>query len=145
MPITKTQHVQLFWKSNQNATFHELKSTLKIGYNWLHICGVMLVFLLYCCTFSFPLKKPNYKTPCSFLYGFKHGRFVFILNEKQFPDVTAEEFLFLNVDLTCAQCENLNWEYNSIFSATPHLSCILFYGIIILWCTKYVCLVSQRK
>ncbi len=25
-------------KDNQNVTFHELKSTLKIGYNWSHIC-----------------------------------------------------------------------------------------------------------
>ncbi len=38
MPITKTKHVQLFWKDNQDVKFHEPKSTLKIGYNWLHIC-----------------------------------------------------------------------------------------------------------
>ncbi len=38
MPITKTKHVQ--------HTFDELKSTLKIGYNWLHICGIMLVFFV---------------------------------------------------------------------------------------------------
>ncbi len=46
MPITKTIQVQLFRKDSQNVTFHELKSTLKIGNNWLHICGVMLVFLV---------------------------------------------------------------------------------------------------
>ncbi len=44
MPITKTQYVRLIWKDNQNVTFHELKSILKKGYNWLHICGAMLVF-----------------------------------------------------------------------------------------------------
>ncbi len=32
-------------KDNQHVTFHELKSTLKIGYNWLHICRVMLIYL----------------------------------------------------------------------------------------------------
>ncbi len=44
MPITRTKHVHLFWKDKQNVTFHELISTLKIGYNWLNICGVMLDF-----------------------------------------------------------------------------------------------------
>ncbi len=32
-------------KDYLNVTFHKLKSTLKNGYNWLHICGVMVVFL----------------------------------------------------------------------------------------------------
>ncbi len=45
MPTTKTKHVQVFLKDTKTVTFHQLKSTLKIGYNWLHICGVMLVFL----------------------------------------------------------------------------------------------------
>ncbi len=44
LPITKTKHVQLLWEHNQNVTFNELKSSLKIGYNRLHICGVMPVF-----------------------------------------------------------------------------------------------------
>ncbi len=36
---------KLFSTDNRNVTFHELKLTLKIGYNWLHIWGLMLVFL----------------------------------------------------------------------------------------------------
>ncbi len=44
MHLTKVKRVQLFWNDNQNVTFHELKSTLKIGYNWLDIFGFMLVF-----------------------------------------------------------------------------------------------------
>ncbi len=32
--------------NDQKVTFHELKSTLKKGYNWLHIWGVMIIFLL---------------------------------------------------------------------------------------------------
>ncbi len=36
---------QIKFKDNQNVTLHELKATLKRGYNWLHICGVMPVFL----------------------------------------------------------------------------------------------------
>ncbi len=47
MPTTKTKHFHLFWKDSQNVTFHEPKSTLKIGYNWYHICGVMLVFFCF--------------------------------------------------------------------------------------------------
>ncbi len=46
IPITRTKQVQLFWNDNENVTFHELKSTLIICYYWLHICGVLLVFLL---------------------------------------------------------------------------------------------------
>ncbi len=30
MPITKSDHVQLFRNDNQNVTFHELKLTLKL-------------------------------------------------------------------------------------------------------------------
>ncbi len=47
MPITTTKQVQLFWKDDQNLTFHELKSTLKKGYNRLHVCGAMLIFLFF--------------------------------------------------------------------------------------------------
>ncbi len=39
----------IIWKYNKNVTFCELKLTLKIGYNLLHICRVMLVFLFLCC------------------------------------------------------------------------------------------------
>ncbi len=39
----KTRSIIL--KDYQNVKFHEPKLTLKIGYNWLHICGVMIVFL----------------------------------------------------------------------------------------------------
>ncbi len=45
MLITKIKHVQLFGKDYRNGAFHKLKSILKEGLNWLHICGVMLVFL----------------------------------------------------------------------------------------------------
>ncbi len=45
MPITKTKQVQLFWNDSQKVTFHELKKHLKLSYSWLHIWGVMVVFL----------------------------------------------------------------------------------------------------
>ncbi len=41
----KTKHVRLFRRDNQNVTLYELIPILKLGYNWLLICGVMLVFL----------------------------------------------------------------------------------------------------
>ncbi len=46
MRKTKTKHVKMVRKGNQKKAFHELKQALKIGYNWMHILGVMLVFLL---------------------------------------------------------------------------------------------------
>ncbi len=45
MPITRTKHVQLFWKDNQSVTFNEPKSTLKKGYNWF-------AYLWRCASFS---------------------------------------------------------------------------------------------
>ncbi len=35
-----------YFEDNQKVTFRELKSTPKIGYNWLQICGVILFFSL---------------------------------------------------------------------------------------------------
>ncbi len=60
MSITRTKHVQLFWKDYQNVTFHELKSTLKKGYNWLHIWGVMVVFLFSAARGARKLMKPKH-------------------------------------------------------------------------------------
>ncbi len=33
MPITKTKHVQSFWKDKQKVTFHKLEYTLKKTFN----------------------------------------------------------------------------------------------------------------
>ncbi len=62
MPKTKTQRVQLFYKDNQNVTFHELKSTLKKG-NIVIGC----IFVELCLFFCFgaaegarKLMKPKY-------------------------------------------------------------------------------------
>ncbi len=41
MPIIKRKRVLLFKKNSQQVTFHELIYHLKLGYNWLHIWGVM--------------------------------------------------------------------------------------------------------
>ncbi len=49
MHLRKTKHVQLFQKDDQNVSFHELEKTLTISYNWLHIWGVMLIFLFKYC------------------------------------------------------------------------------------------------
>ncbi len=32
-------------KRSQKVTFQELKKQLKLGYNWLHIWGIIIVFL----------------------------------------------------------------------------------------------------
>ncbi len=33
----------IIWNDSQKVTFHGLKLHLKLGYNWLHIWGVMIV------------------------------------------------------------------------------------------------------
>ncbi len=44
MPTIKTKNVQIFCEDNQKVAFHELKSILEKGFNWLHISGFMIVF-----------------------------------------------------------------------------------------------------
>ncbi len=43
---SKDKHVKLFFKDNPNVMVHAYKLILKIGNNWLHISGVMLMFLV---------------------------------------------------------------------------------------------------
>ncbi len=47
-------------KDNQDVAFREFKSTLKIGYNWLHICGVMLDFRFSATGGARKLMKPKH-------------------------------------------------------------------------------------
>ncbi len=54
-------------------------------------------------TFSLPLEKLNFKSPCSFLYRFEHAKLVFILMGNTVPCRTFRGISFKNVDLTCAQ------------------------------------------
>ncbi len=81
MPITKTKHVHVLWQDNQKVTRHELKQTLKRAQNWLHIWGVMLIFLFQCCvsTFLLLLKKLTSKNHSSFLYRLQHATLVLFL------------------------------------------------------------------
>ncbi len=45
MPIKKKKNVSLFLNDSQNVSFNKLKYQQKLGVNWLHIWGVMIVFL----------------------------------------------------------------------------------------------------
>ncbi len=69
---------------------------MKIGYNWLHIWGVMQVFLVYCSgggggensskhIFASPGEDEFKKNPCSFLYRFEHAKLVFRLMVNTVP------------------------------------------------------------
>ncbi len=51
-------------KTHSIIFFHELKSTLKIGYNWLHIWGVMKVFRFSAAEGARKLMKPKHIFVC---------------------------------------------------------------------------------
>ncbi len=62
-------------------------NSLKLGYNWLHIWGVMIVFRFSAAEvarklikpkhiFASPEKKLNYKNPRRFIYRFEQTPFV---------------------------------------------------------------------
>ncbi len=110
MPITKTKHVQLFWNDSQQVTFHELKWHLQLGYNWLHIWGVMIVLSVLVLrkvrenwwnlsTFSLLLEKPKYKNPRRFLYRVKHTKFALIFKESH----SSLPYLQRNFILKCCR------------------------------------------
>ncbi len=63
-------------------------------------------------TFSLLLKNPF-----SFLYHFGHEKFVFILKLNTDPCRNFREISFLNVNLTCARCDNLYTMYICNISA----------------------------
>ncbi len=114
---------------------HELKQHLKLCFNWLHFCGVMIIFSVLVLrkvreyseeksTFALLLEKQNYKNQRRFLYRFEHATFVLLLKSNIVTCPIFRGISFKNVVMACAQCSKLYTVYNGIFSATGHVSCV---------------------
>ncbi len=117
------------------------KYTWNQGYNWLHIWGVMIVFLFKCCgnlsTFSLLLEKPNYKNPRSFLYCFDHIKFLLIAYWPKTIQKTKAQVL--------SGAFSARW--SSLCSQFQHLQSFmnLSYGYISMFWVSFVLIISSAE
>ncbi len=148
---TKREHVQLFWKINQNVAFQELKKTLKKTYIWLRILEIMIVNLLYYCGrcakayetwahFRVSWKKNRISR---ILYRFVHVKLLFILKCNKdlfriFRGITnhlPRSLSWTYYDVVQCWCKNtkIGQRHFDFKCMAPHGSGVPFYGGITLY------------